>query len=217
MIFHRRWVAWGIAAAVAAALNLLLFALIPYLLSADPEKPEYEQIVSGISVIRMPEPEPEEPRPIEQPEKEERPEPEAAASRPEPVEMQMQLPFEINPRLPAGPQTIELPPMMARDMALSQKTFSAGDLDQPLTAVSRMPPVYPMSAKRRNIEGWVNVRFVVNEEGEVENVSILEEQPPGVFDRAVIDCVSAWRFRPGTIGGIPVRTVAETTIRFELD
>ncbi|MGM0404242.1 MAG: energy transducer TonB, partial [Thermodesulfobacteriota bacterium] len=87
----------------------------------------------------------------------------------------------------------------------------------PLTAVSRMPPVYPMNAKRRNIEGWVRVRFIVDKEGTVEDIEILEEKPPGVFDRAVIDCVSGWRFNPGTVGGVPVRTVAETTIRFELD
>jgi periplasmic protein TonB len=218
MFSHRKWAAWGMAAAGAAALNLALFALVPYLLRADPEKPAYDMFVSGINIIRMQEPEPEEPERVEEPEKEEEtPEPEEAAAMPKPVETEMQLPFEINPRLPSGPQSLELPPMMTSGISVTQDTFSAGDLDQPLTAVIRMPPVYPMSAKRRNIEGYVSVRFVVNEEGTVETIDILEEKPPGIFDRAVIDCVSGWRFNPGTVGGVPVRTVAETTIRFELD
>ncbi len=218
MFSHRKWAAWGMAAAGAAALNLALFALVPYLLRADPEKPAYDNLVSGVNVIRMQEPEPEESEPLEEPEKEEKkPEPKETAATPRPVETEMQLPFEINPRLPSGPQSLELPPMMTSGISGAQDTFSAGDLDQPLTALSRMPPVYPMSAKRRNIEGWVNVRFVVNEEGIVENIDILDEKPPGIFDRAVIDCVSGWRFNPGTVGGVPVRTVAETTIRFELD
>lgn len=210
---------WVVAVVAAVALNLGLFALIPYLLSSDPEKPRYEQIVSSINVIRMQEEEQETPEPVEPPEetKEPEPEPDQAASIQKPDDLELSLPFEINPRLPSGPKTLELPSMMMSHISMSQDIFSAGDLDHPLSAVSRMPPVYPMNAKRRNIEGWVSVRFVVAEDGKVENVTILEEDPPGVFARAVIDCVSSWRFNPGTIGGIPVKTAAETTIRFELD
>ncbi len=219
--YKRKWAAWALAAVGAALLNLALFALVPYLLTTDMDTPEYDQIVSGINVIRMQEPPPEAPEPVEPPEKEEEeekpPEPDEAASMQKPVETEMRLPFEINPRLPSGPQSLELPPMMTSDISPSKDTFSSGDLDQPLTAVSRMSPVYPMNAKRRNIEGRVRVRFVVGENGNVEDVTILDEKPPGVFDKAVIDCVSDWRFEPGTVGGVPVRTVAETTIRFELD
>lgn len=208
------------AAVATVALNLALFATVPYLLRSDPEKPEYGDLQSSIQVIRMPEKEPVEPEPIEPPEEkpeERKPEPDRIATMQKPIETEMHLPFEINPRLPSGPQSLELPPMMTSEISLSGDTFSAGDLDQPLTAVSRMPPVYPMAAKRRNVEGWVLVRFVVDENGNVEDVRVLDETPPGVFDRAVIDCVSNWRFQPGTVGGVPVRSVAETTIRFKLD
>jgi periplasmic protein TonB len=210
---------WVLAVAGAIALNLGLFALMPYLLSSDPEKPQYEKIVSSIRVIRMQEETIEEPEPIEPPapKDEQEPEPEPSAPLPRPVDIEMRLPFEINPRLPSGPQSIDLPPIMMSGVTVSREMFSAADLDHPMTAVSRIPPVYPMNARRRNIEGWVSVRFVVDKDGRVEEVAILEEEPPGVFDRAVIDCVSAWRFNPGTIGGVPVRTAAETTIRFELD
>jgi periplasmic protein TonB len=210
---------WVLAAAGAIALNLGLFALMPYLLSSDPEKPYYEKIVSNIRIIRMQEETIEEPEPMEPPAQkdEQEPEPEPSAPLQRPVDIEMSLPFEINPRLPSGPHTVELPPMMMSGVSISRDMFSAADLDHPMTAVSRIPPVYPMNARRRNIEGWVSVRFVVDKDGRVESVAILEEKPPGVFDRAVIDCVSAWRFNPGTIGGVPVRTVAETTIRFELD
>ena len=220
MLLHRRWGAWAAAAGAGVFLNLALFAMVPYLLSGDPDPPEYEQLVSRVNVIRMQEPEAEEPEPIEEPEEEpedEKPEPDEAAAPRQPLETEMTLPFDINPRLPSGPQSLEFPEMMRPGPPSAGDTFSTGDLDEPLTAVSRMPPVYPMNAKRRNIEGWVRVRFVVDEDGEVDDVTILDEDPPGVFDRAVIDCVSDWRFRPGTVGGVPVRSAAETTIRFELD
>lgn len=220
MLRHRNWGAWAAAAGAGVFLNLALFALVPYLLTPDPDPPEYEQLVSQVNVIRMQEPEVEEPEPIEEPEEEpeeEKPEPDETAAPRQPVETEMTLPFDINPRLPSGPQSLEFPEMMRPGPPSAGDTFSSGDLDEPLTAVSRMPPVYPMNAKRRNIEGWVRVRFVVDEDGEVDDVTILDEDPPGVFDRAVIDCVSDWRFRPGTVGGVPVRSAAETTIRFELD
>ena len=80
-----------------------------------------------------------------------------------------------------------------------------------------MPPVYPPSAKRRGIEGWVKVRFVVNPRGEVQDVSIVDAKPPGVFDDSVTRCVFGWRFQPGTVDGTPVSAWVETTVRFELE
>ena len=94
--------------------------------------------------------------------------------------------------------------------------FAAGDLDQPLITLTRLPPVYPFEARQRNIQGWVNVRFVVTTRGTVERVTIVAAQPPGIFERSVIRCISGWRFRPGTIEGQPVNTWAETTVKFEL-
>ena len=44
----------------------------------------------------------------------------------------------------------------------------------------------------------------------------MESKPPGIFDKSVIQCVSGWRFKPGTIEGMAVKAWAETTIRFEL-
>ena len=95
--------------------------------------------------------------------------------------------------------------------------FGVGDLDQPLITLTRIPPIYPLSAKRRGIEGSVTVRFVINERGLVEDATIVEAQPPEVFDASVLSCVSGWRFKPGTVEGRPVRVWADTTIHFTLD
>jgi protein TonB len=221
MLSHRRWGVWILAGAGALALNLALFGMVPYLIDTDPEIKSYEKIASGVDVIRIKPPEPEEPdepepkKPDEPEEKE--PKPEKAPEMKKPVETQMSLPFEVNPRLPAGPGTLKLPEMMISKISLPGHTFAPGELDKPLAAVSRIPPTYPLRAKRNNIEGWVKVRFVINKQGRVEDITIIDEDPPGVFDQAVINCVSKWRFKPGTVGGVEVRTAAETTVRFQLD
>ena len=96
--------------------------------------------------------------------------------------------------------------------------FSPGDLDQPLTVLSRIPPVYPFKAKTRGIEGWVDVEFVVTEQGLVRKRSKFSQaQPEKIFDKNVIQCLPAWRFKPGTISGEVVRTRVRTRICFELD
>ena len=58
--------------------------------------------------------------------------------------------------------------------------------------------------------------FTVNEQGLVEDIRILEAEPDRIFNDSVIQCLSAWRFKPGRIGGDPVRTRVSTRIRFEL-
>lgn len=220
MLQKRRLGAWAVAVLGAAGLNLVLFSLVPYLLSSEPEFKTYEEVASNVRMVRMQEPEPEEPEPSE-PEEEEQeeqePEPKEEPSRQQPQTAEMSLPFDVNPRLPSGPQSLEMPRMKTSQVSAPSDKVSAGDLDQPLSAVSKVPPRYPMSAKRKNVEGWVKVRFVVDKDGKVQEVKVLEEEPEGVFGKAVRDCVSRWRFEPGTVGGVSVKTVAETTVRFELD
>lgn len=220
MLQQRKFGAWAMAVLVAAGLNLFLFALVPYLLSSEPEVKTYKKFVSNVKLVRLQEPEPEEPEPLEpleekQEEKEPKPRQEPSRQKPEPTEMS--LPFDINPRLPSGPQTVALPAMQNMQVSVPRDRFRAVDLDQPLRAVSRMPPQYPMRAKRRNIEGWVQVQLVVDQQGRVAEVEILDQEPPGVFEQAVRQSVAKWRFEPGTVAGVPVQTVAETRIRFKLD
>ena len=110
---------------------------------------------------------------------------------------------------------------LARGVSLGNDPFkgewNANDLDQPLTPLVRIPPVYPSRAKRRGIEGWVRVKFLVKAGGEVARVEILEAQPEKVFDTSVRNCVLGWRFKPGTVGGEAVDVWAETVVRFRLE
>ena len=205
---------WCGSVGAAAAINIVFFMLMPYLLHQTPAKPQFDELVPQIQVVRLKRPE----RPAERKTKPPPPKPQEQRPRPSLHQVQTQRPtwpFEVNSRLPGGPQSLALPKMEA-NFNLGN-LFGVADLDQPLITLTRMPPVYPLSAKRRGIEGWVNVRFVVNEQGTVEEITILESDPPGLFDENVRRCVAGWRFKPGTVDGQPVRVRAETTIRFELD
>ncbi len=207
---------WLGAASGAVLINLALFALMPRLVQRPTEVPVFEQLSANINVIRLKEEE-REVRDQEKP-----PPPPEALPQPRfaaPSHTRFALDFELNPRLPTGPVAVALPAMapVEPDMAGLGELFAAGDLDAPLTVISRIPPVYPLHAKQRGIKGSVQVRFVVQEDGRVTDITIQESQPAGVFDASVLRSVAGWRFKPGTVAGTPVKAWAETTIRFELE
>ena len=95
--------------------------------------------------------------------------------------------------------------------------FSAKELDGSLVVVKQAQPPYPRRARRLNIEGWIKVKFVVDEHGHVDQVTILAAKPEGIFEQSVLQCVDEWRFKPGTIGGRVVKTLVEQTITFKLE
>ncbi len=94
---------------------------------------------------------------------------------------------------------------------------AAAQVDSGFVPLSRQPPEYPYKAARRGIEGWVRVAFDVTETGDVENVEVIESDPPGVFDIAASRAVSRWRFKPRIIDGQAVSGKASQVVEFKLD
>jgi TonB family protein len=57
-------------------------------------------------------------------------------------------------------------------------------------------PTYPGTARQRRLEGYVDVEFTVNAQGNVEQPRVVGSQPSGVFDAAALAAVSRWRYPP---------------------
>jgi protein TonB len=202
---------------IALAINLAMFGLMPFLLTRNASIPSQEPMASPINVIRLKQPETPVTRINEKPPE---PPPKPKAEKPvpqKPLQSKLTLPFEVNPRLPAAPGSLTLPVVPPPQFDDLTDVFTINDLDSPLVVLVCIPPVYPMSAKSRGTEGWVRVRFVVNEDGSVGSVTVEDSEPKNIFNDAVIRSVSRWRFKTATIGGLPVKTWAETTVRFKLD
>ncbi|MCC6207828.1 MAG: energy transducer TonB [Gammaproteobacteria bacterium] len=86
-----------------------------------------------------------------------------------------------------------------------------------LVALVRMPPEYPAQARMRRIEGFVDVEFIVDQDGRVRDVTVLNASPPGIFDRAAIGSVRYWKFAPKQDNGHPIQVVARQRIEFKLN
>ncbi|HEY8540505.1 MAG TPA: energy transducer TonB, partial [Steroidobacteraceae bacterium] len=99
----------------------------------------------------------------------------------------------------------------AREASEAQNIISAAQLKR----VRMTPPQYPESARRRGIEGWVEVVFTVTPEGTVEDVEVRNASPANVFDDAAIRAVRQWRFEPVVRNGEKVSQRAMIRLKFE--
>lgn len=61
-----------------------------------------------------------------------------------------------------------------------------------LVPLSTARPQIPREAYEAGIEGWVEVVFYVSKEGRVSNIRIVDAQPKGVFEAAMIESVRNW-------------------------
>ncbi|MCG8436169.1 MAG: TonB family protein [Gammaproteobacteria bacterium] len=77
-------------------------------------------------------------------------------------------------------------------------------------------PMYPVSAAREGVEGWVELEFTVSVTGVPLDVRIIDADPVGVFDLVAISAIMRSSFYPRVVDGLPVETVVRLTMNFTL-
>tara|TARA_R110000868_G_scaffold19664_2_gene84455 strand:- start:2199 stop:2759 length:561 start_codon:yes stop_codon:yes gene_type:complete len=85
-------------------------------------------------------------------------------------------------------------------VAMTAMTFSAAPAfaqDRERTSVAA--PEYPRGAQRRGVEGYAVVEYTISPDGVVENPTVVEAEPAGVFDRAVLHAIEAWSYAPAAV------------------
>jgi TonB family protein len=110
------------------------------------------------------------------------------------------------PRAPA-------PMLPSRGVASSSDVVAADELDR----VASRDPVYPREALRTRTRGWVELEFTITATGNVGDIQVIDAEPTGVFERAALDALAAWRFRPRIVNGQPVSQRSMITMRFDVD
>ena len=71
--------------------------------------------------------------------------------------------------------------------------------------IFKSAPAYPRNAQLRGITGYVVLEFTVTERGTVENLSVIEALPKGVFEKAALDSASGFRYIPMYVNGVPTK------------
>ena len=70
-----------------------------------------------------------------------------------------------------------------------------------LLPVVQVAPLYPARALKRDIEGYAIVEFSVDIDGTIFNATVIESDPPGVFDRNSLSAIQKFKYRPRLISG----------------
>jgi len=99
---------------------------------------------------------------------------------------------------------------------LGKLVFNLSEVDKKPVVVNKRQPFYPFRAKRRKIEGEVTLHFIISDEGQVTEVSVISAKPKGYFEDAAVKAVKKWKFKPGQVDGQNVAVKREQTIKFSL-
>ncbi|MCP1373443.1 energy transducer TonB [Dyella lutea] len=114
---------------------------------------------------------------------------------------------------PAGPATTQKPASTPNQTAQVAPVQSSST---PAVLIRSVQPRYPTQAQRARTEGFVVLSFTVKPDGHTADIKVVEAQPRHVFERAAIDAVDRWEFKPATRNGEPVDSTVTNRINFKL-
>lgn len=150
------------------------------------------------------------PKPVTPP----KPRPDRKVINTKPVEKDT--PQETVPQEAAGPQSF------GDDVTggVVGEGFSTtdGEGDAGVTAnaepIDRIEPTFPKEAQVKGIEGYVLLRFDINEEGRAENIEVVKSEPRNMFDKEAKTAVRKWKYAPRMVGGVAAKMVGKE-VRFD--
>lgn len=192
------WKATLIALAAELLIPILLFGVDWSFLRAPAEPPPIP--VMSVRLEPAPEVEPRPQRPEIKPKP--LPAPKRIRRPAIPIEPPKPVPNEAPSRIALPERQPEPQPMPRKE----EKEPEPAPEPPPLPSVFRdvkpvkkVKPVYPPEAEAQHIQGRVKVRLSVALDGTVTDAQILESEPAGVFEEAVLAAVRQYKFkRDGT-------------------
>lgn len=214
-----RWTIDGkrvLAFAGVLLLHLLLLGMV--LLPREPmslptAKPE--DLYVPMELVKPPEPPPMPPPPIVMP--------------PPPVNLQV-----VAPPPTVVPQPRSTPVTTTTEIVLDTQTetavlpqgeFDSGSTTDPglgqgvlltLTVKSGPPPAYPRRELAKGIDGDVLLRVLVDASGTPQTIEVIGGTRNRNFERAAINALKRWRFKPHTVDGVPRSAWASVPVTFRI-
>ena len=195
----------------AAVVGALVWRYTPDARPIEPEPIYFEILEEALSdesaeaAERQAEAEPQE---LE----EETPEAQEAVEQEVQEAIEAQLQEETAPE-PEAPEVVAPQPPEAPQS--SADTEHAAVVSPP-TALNRITPVYPRSARRKGREGRVTLDVRVSPEGKVVDATVVASSGFADLDHSALDAASSARFAPATQDDTPIEGCVRLTFDFKL-
>ena len=182
---------------------------------SQPKPPVEEPVVK-----EEPKPEPE-PKVVQKPIEKAKPVLKKKEPKPEPVKKKpkkaVEKPKPIEKKQPEVTEPAE--PVMEK--TVTEKSQSPGLSNEPVMVTEPeirdwVEPRYPKLAQRRNQQGVVMLDVIVDERGFPLTIDILESSGYPVLDKAAIDAVKRWSFKPEQRNSQFVKSRVHIPVAFEI-
>ena len=204
----------AVSGIVGLTIAVLLFLLMQAMIARSQRARSYPDTYPIIDFVRLA---PE----LQPPPRDEREPPEEPLPPEVPLTPSLTLQTANQPQLPApqiemtaaissGP-LLDMTPLAAP--ASGQQRILSGHELMPLV---RVPPRYPGRAARLQIEGAVTIEFTITADGSVADPAVIKSDPPRVFDKAALQAIVQWKFKPRVENGQAVESRASQRIEFAL-
>lgn len=200
-------------AVVGIAVSALLFLAIPLTQIFTEYKKAPEEIQAIEVATPPPPPPPDEPPPPPEPEEEEPP-PELNEPPP-PISLE-QLDLALNPGTGGavgGNFALPTLDIDAKELG-GLEIFELDDVDSAPQPRTQIEFSYPASAKRKGIKGTVKVEYIVNDKGEVEDITFTNN-PNRILANATAGVLRRARFDPATKDGRAVKVRMRAAIPYQ--
>jgi protein TonB len=114
---------------------------------------------------------------------------------------------------PAAVPITEVQPIADATLPAEPRVAGLAPLEPP-QRINKVPAKYPKVAEMANVEGTVVISATIDTEGKVTYPKIVKSIP--ALDKAAIETVSQWEFKPATRDGHPVPVVVTLSVEFAL-
>jgi len=111
----------------------------------------------------------------------------------------------------APPASLALP----APPAPASRYFLASELQQQPVPLQSVEPQAPAESGTR--EGYVRLRVLINERGDVDEVSVVHAEPAGVYEKSAIAAFANAKFSPGVRFGAAVKSQLLVEVQFRLE
>lgn len=84
--------------------------------------------------------------------------------------------------------------VLSTGLLINQPVFAGVEKGAELAPTMRIEPRYPLQAAQQGISGYVQIKFDVDGEGNVQNAQVIKAMPEKTFEKEAVKAIMQWKY-----------------------